>query len=122
MPSAPHSVGGPRWVITGMIQIKGQNEDGLFYDVSLTQRSRRTTLSLGFLGGYTEDYFTSDNQGFIQSHRAVGTISHQLFEKLTLGLSGYGDYLKYRDGRKDKVFGVTASTSYRPFRWLILAS
>jgi hypothetical protein len=100
---------------------KGSRAGGLFYDIGLTQRSRRTTYTLLFQGGYAEDYFTAENLGFTKSHRAIGTISHQLAEKMSVGLRGSLERPIYSSGEKDWIWGVSGNLSYQVVRWLNLS-
>jgi hypothetical protein len=102
----------------------GSREDGVFYNVLLRQLAQRTTYTLAFQGGYTEDYFTSENLGFTLYHRGIGTISHQLLQRLTVGITGsveYADYVSEPTGRKDWIWGVWGNASYEMFRWLTLS-
>ncbi len=98
----------------------GSNEAGPVYDVVITQRTPRTTYTLGFQGGYTEDYFTAQNLGFAKYHQVIGTVTHQLMERFSVILSGRYQRPKFNDGRLDNIWGVTTGASYRILRWLTL--
>jgi hypothetical protein len=100
---------------------KGSTMGGLYYDASLSQRARRTTYTVLFQGGYNEDYFTSENLGFSKYHRVIGTISHQLRERLSLGLSSSFERAKLSGGEIDHIWGVTGDASYRVLKWLTLS-
>lgn len=99
----------------------GSKERGAYYDVSLSQRTKRTTYTILFQGGYNEDYFTAENLGFSKYHRGIGTISHQLKERMTVGLSGSLEWAKYGLGEIDHIWGVRGDTSYRILKWLTLS-
>jgi len=106
---------------------KGSAVDGPFFDVLLTQRGQRTTYSLSLLGGYTEDFFTSENQGFTQYYRALGRITHQLLQRMTVGLFGSYEWAKYPgaviEDKKpiDQIWAVGGNASYQILRWLTVS-
>ena len=99
----------------------GSREAGPVYNVLVTQRSQRTTYTLGLQGGYTEDYYTAENLGFAKYHQVIGTITHQLMERLAVTFSARYQRPNYNDGRVDNIWGVTTGASYRLLRWLALA-
>lgn len=100
---------------------QGTKTGGLSYNLSLIKSAKRTTYTLSFQGGYTEDYFTTQNRGFSKYHRAYGTISHQLIEKLTVGLTGSLERPTFSNGQKDWIWGIRGDTSYQLLRWLSLS-
>ncbi len=103
---------------------RGPKAEGLFYDVSVTERAERTTYSIALQGGYTEDFFTAENLGFTKYYRGIGRISHQLLERMTVG--GFGSYERIKYSRDtaagprqiDRIFSVGGDAAYRLFRWL----
>lgn len=100
---------------------KGSRTGGFYYDMSLTQRAKKTTYTLSFQGGYTEDYFTAENLGFTKYYRGIGTISHQLLERMSAGLSGSverAEYLSDLADRKDLIWGIRTNLSYEILKWL----
>jgi hypothetical protein len=100
---------------------KGSRTGGIYYDMSLTQRAEKTTYTLSFQGGYTEDYFTAENLGFTKYYRGIGTISHRLLERMSAGLSGYVERAEYPSDladRKDLIWGIRANLSYEILKWL----
>ena len=99
---------------------KGSNEAGPVYDIVIKQRIQKTTYTLGFQGGYIEDYFTAQNLGFAKYNQVVGTITHQLMERFAVTLSGRYQRPKYDDGRLDNLWGVTTGASYRILKWLTI--
>jgi uncharacterized protein (PEP-CTERM system associated) len=100
---------------------EGSSQKGYFYDLSLTQRAEKTTYALSLQGGYTEDYFTAQNLGFTKYYRGIGTISHQLLERMTVGLSGSLERAELSSDRKDWTWGVNANASYSLLKWLTLS-
>jgi hypothetical protein len=100
------------------IPSKASTTGGIYYDASLSQRIKRTTYTVLFQGGYNEDYFTAENLGFSKYHRVIGTISHQLIERMTVGLSGSFERAKYGQGEIDRIWGITGNASYRVLKWL----
>jgi hypothetical protein len=100
---------------------RASKEDGPFYDILIRQLAQRTTYTLAFQGGYTEDYFSAENLGFTLYHRGIGTITHRPLERMTVGLSGsleHADYVSDPGDRKDWIWGVWANASYQLVRWL----
>jgi uncharacterized protein (PEP-CTERM system associated) len=95
--------------------------------VTASQRAQKTTYTLSFQGGYTEDYFTAENLGFTKYYRAIGRVSHQLLQRMNLGLFGSYEWIKYyRDvveveRQKDQIWSVGADAAYQLFRWLTLS-
>jgi len=100
---------------------KGSTTGGIYYDASLSQRAKRTTYTVLVQGGYNEDYFTAENLGFSKYHRIVGTINHQLKERMTLGLSGSLERAKLSSGQLDRIGGVRGDASYRVLKWLTIS-
>jgi hypothetical protein len=98
----------------------GSGEEGPYYDVVFTQRAQRTTYTLGFQGGYIEDYFSADSGGFAKYHQAIGTITHQLAQRASVTPSGRYQRPEYVDGRIDNLYGADGGVSYQLFRWLTL--
>ena len=100
---------------------RGSNEAGPLYDILITQRAQRTTYTLGFQGGYTEDYYTAENLGFAKYHQVIGTITHQLTQRAAVTFLGRYQRPKFNDGRVDNIWGVGTVGSYRILKWLTLA-
>ena len=100
---------------------RASEEDGPYYDILIQQLAQRTTYTLAFQGGYTEDYFSAENHGFTLYHRGIGTITHHPLQRVTLGLSGtleYADYVSEPRDRQDWLWEVRGDASYELFRWL----
>jgi hypothetical protein len=99
---------------------RGSNEAGPVYDIVITQRTQRTTYTLGAQGGYAEDYYTARNLGFAKYNQVIGTITHQLMERFAVTFSGRYQRPKYNNGQTDNIWGVSTGASYRILRWLTL--
>jgi len=99
---------------------RGSNETGPLYSIVFTQRSQRTTYTLGLQGGYTEDYFTAENLGFAKYNQVIGTMTHQIAQRAALNLWGRYQRPDYTDGRVDNIWGVGTGISYQALRWLTL--
>ena len=100
---------------------KGSSTGGLSYDAKLSQRTQKTTYTLLFQGGYNEDYFTAENLGFSKYHRVIGTVNHQLRERLSVGLSSSLERAKFSSGQLDRIWGVRGDASYRVLKWLTIS-
>jgi hypothetical protein len=106
---------------------RGSGEDGFSYDVALTQRAQKTTYTIALQGGYTEDYFTSENLGFTLYYRGIGAVTHQLLEKMTAGFFGSYEWAKYPERlvggnrQEDNIWAIGGDASYQPFRWLMMS-
>jgi uncharacterized protein (PEP-CTERM system associated) len=106
---------------------RGSTTDGVFYDVSASQRTQKTTYTLSFQGGYVEDFFTAENLGFTKYYRAIGRVNHRLLEKMTVGFFGSYEWIKYSGDvvetrrQKDNIWAVGPNAAYELFRWLTLS-
>jgi hypothetical protein len=94
---------------------------GPFFLVSLVQTGKKTSYALILDGGYSRDYFTSENLGFNKYYRGYGTINHQLTQRMSVRATGSMERPKYNDGRKDWVSEGRLTASYLLFRWLTVA-
>ena len=99
---------------------QGTGARGPFFNFSLAKTTEKTTYSLSFQGGYTEDYFTAQNLGFAKYYRAYGRISHRMAEKLTIGLTGSMERPTYSSGQKDWIWRTSGNVSYQLLTWLSL--
>ena len=101
----------------------GSGTGGISYVASVTNRGDvRTTYVLSLQGGYTEDYFTSQNLAFNKYHRLTGSITHFLEKRLSIGLLGSIERAEFtQEDRNDWIWGVTGTLSYMPLKWLTLA-
>ncbi len=94
---------------------------GPFFLVSLIQTAEKTSYALNVEGGYSRDYFTSENLGFEKYYRAYGTINHKLTPKMDVRVTGSVERPWDEEGRKDWIWEGRASASYMLFRWLTIA-
>jgi hypothetical protein len=96
--------------------------NGLTFKVDLANTDVRTTYVLSVQGGYTEDYFTSQNLGFQKYYRATGSIKHNLEKRFSIGCLGSIERVEFvGQERIDTIWGVGASASYQPLKWLTLS-
>jgi hypothetical protein len=65
---------------------RGDTIDDIYFDVNVSQRAERTTYTIALQGGFTEDFFTAENLGFNKYYRGIGRVSHQLLERMTVGI------------------------------------
>jgi hypothetical protein len=100
------------------IPVKGETSQGPTFNLGLTKKTERTTYTLSFVGGYTEDYITAQNLGFTQTYTLYGTIQHQLTQKMSVGLTGSVAREEYSSGQKDWVWGIWGNASYSILKWL----
>ncbi|MCX5845256.1 MAG: outer membrane beta-barrel protein [Deltaproteobacteria bacterium] len=99
----------------------GEKTDGPSYKASITNLDVRTTYILSLQGGYTEDYFTSENLGFNRYHRLTGSITHYLEKRTSVGFSGNVERAEFDQDRKDWIWGASGTLSHTPLKWLTLA-
>ncbi len=112
--------------VTGTAQVgwfwqvpaRGDNTDGPSFSLSLTKRAEKTTYTLSFVGGYTEDYGTAQNLGFTKTYGLYGTIQHKLTQKMSVGLTGSVARDEYSSNQKDWVWGIWGNASYSILKWL----
>jgi len=96
--------------------------NGLTFKVDLANTGARTMYVLSIQGGYTEDYFTSQNLGFQKYYRATGSIKHNLEKRFSVGCSGSIERVEFVGmERSDTIWGVGASASYQLMKWLTLS-
>lgn len=100
---------------------QGSTTGGLYYDVLITERAKRTLYTLAFQGGYVEEYFTAENIGFTRSHRLIGTITHRVLERMSIGLRASYERAKYGRGEIDRIWMAGINGSYQVLRWLTLS-
>jgi hypothetical protein len=96
----------------------GSKNDGLSFKGELANLDPRTTYRLSVQGGYTEDYFTSENLGFQRYYRLTGSLTHFLEKRLSVGCLGSVERSEYDPDRRDTTWGVTGTASYMPAKWL----
>jgi hypothetical protein len=95
---------------------------GLTFKADLANTDVKTTYRLSIQGGYTEDYFTAQNLGFQKYYRATGSINHNLEKRFSIGCLGSIERTEFIDrDRVDTTWGVGASASYQPLKWLTLS-
>jgi len=101
------------------------NSSGLTFKADLANRDVKTTYVLSVQGGYTEDYFTAQNLGFQKYYRATGSINHYLERRFSIGCLGSIERAEIKSDaepdRTDTTWGVGASASYQPLKWLTLS-
>jgi hypothetical protein len=96
--------------------------NGLTFKVDLANTDARTTYVLSIQGGYTEDYFTSQNLGFQKYYRATGSVKHNLEKRFSIGCSGSIERVEFvGTERIDTIWSVGPSASYQPLKWLTLS-
>lgn len=106
---------------------RGSTTKGFSYDASLSKRGEKTTYTLSFQGGYTEDFFTAENLGFTKYHRAIGRITHQLLQRMSVGLFSSFEWAKYPgsviEGKNpiDQIWAIGGNVSYQILRWLSIS-
>ncbi len=98
----------------------GSKQTGFGYMGELHNLDPRTTYQLSLQGGYTEDYFTSQNLGFNKYHRLTGSVKHMLEKNISVGGLGSIERAEYSSGQNDTIWGVTGTGSYMLFKWLAL--
>jgi hypothetical protein len=99
----------------------GSNTGGLSYKASITNLDTRTTYIFTLQGGYTEDFFTSENLGFNLYHRLTGSLTHFLGKRTSIGFTGSVERAELAQGREDWMWGVAGVLSHRPLKWLTIA-
>ncbi len=111
---------------------KGSAVGGPFYNLLITQRAGKTTYTFSSQGGYAEDYFDAQNRGLTKYYRVMGTISHQLLQKMNVGLFSSFEWMKFPNapanptvigtaGQIDRIWAVGGNVSYPLFKWLTLS-
>lgn len=103
----------------------GNTDDGVTFNVNITQRTPRTTYILSLQGGYIVDQFTSENLGFRKYYRATGSITHFLDRQLSIGCLGSVERSEEPEtrsvsdpGLEETIWRAGANVTYLPFQWL----
>jgi hypothetical protein len=104
---------------------QGSTTDGLYYDLALTQRAQKTTYTIASQGGYIEDYFTAENLGFTRYYRGIGTVTHQLLQRMTIGLTSSLEYEAIPSAlfvdQRNLIWRIFGNASYQPLKWLTVS-
>jgi len=105
----------------------GTRTDGASYKASITNSGdARTTYTFSLQGGYTEDYFTSENLGLARYHRLTGSLTHLPVKSVSIGFLGSVERAEYPGSlidaeRNDWIWGIGGNVSYSPLRWLTIS-
>jgi hypothetical protein len=99
----------------------GPGKNGPTYIASLTNLDKRTTYSLLMQGGYTEDYFTSQNLGFVRYYNFAASIMHSPEKHIHLGLSGNLGLVDQSNNQNETIYGITGTVGYDVLKWLTLS-
>jgi hypothetical protein len=103
------------------------DKNGITFKGNIIQKEGpRTTYVLTIQGGYTYDYFTSQNLGFREYYRATGSVTHFLDKRFSIGCLGSVEWSQsdprasdpYDPGLRETIWGAGANASYYPFKWL----
>jgi len=100
------------------VPVRGEKTQGPSFNLSLAKNTEKTTYTLSFVGGYTEDYITAQNLGFTQTYAAYGTINHKLTQRMSVGLTGSLAREEFSSDHKDWVWGIWGNASYLILKWL----
>jgi len=99
----------------------GSRKDGVSYKANIANRDVKTYYVFSLQGGYNEDFFTSENLGFTRYHRLTGSVTHSLDMRTSIGLYGNGERADFDSDRRDWIWGVGATASYNPLKWLMFS-
>lgn len=100
------------------IPVQGGKTQGPSFNLSLAKNTEKTTYTLSFAGGYTEDYITAQNLGFTKTYAVYGTINHKLTQRMSVGVTGSLAREEYSSDQKDWVWGIWGNASYLILKWL----
>ena len=100
----------------------GPTKDGFSYKGELRNIDPRTTFQISLQGGYTEDFFTSENLGFNRYHRLTGSLTHMLDRRISVGGFASLERAEFdQPEHRDTTWGIGGRASYMPLKWLTLA-
>jgi hypothetical protein len=92
------------------------------YNMSITQSFQRTNYTMGLDGGYRQSNFTAENQGFTWYNQIRANVTHRLWERMSLGLTGALIRDEYNiPYQVDLYWDLVGSFSYQPLRWLTIS-
>lgn len=101
-------------------------EEGAKFNIVLNTEKKRATISLGGSGGYTQDYFSSENLGSSKFKRVLGSVSYLLNKDLSAFLSANYQWNEFLEevnqaNRKDEVWRTSARFNFSFSDWLTLS-
>jgi hypothetical protein len=97
----------------------GPSLSGPVYNLSISQVIQRTVFTLSVEGGFRLNFFTSENSGLSRYDQATVNVTHQLWERLTVGLTGLLSWDTYQlPDRIDLAYGLVGNLTYQPLKWL----
>jgi hypothetical protein len=100
-------------------------QDGLYSNVSLTQRERQTTYTLAFNAGYNQDLNGSSsfgNLGFNKFYLGSVLVTHYLTQRFNIGFIGTAQRTDYAFvDRNDWTYTADATAGYQLLRWLMVS-
>jgi hypothetical protein len=100
----------------------GSPLNGPVYELSITQRVQRTSYNLAFRGGFREQYFTSTQQGGSEYNQAQLNVTYQLWERLSVGLTGTITRDEYQNpAYVDWSWGLAGNIAHKPLKWLTVS-
>jgi hypothetical protein len=100
----------------------GPTKSGFSYKGELRNIDPRTTFQISLQGGYTEDFFTSENLGFNRYHRLTGSLTHRLERRVSVGGFASLERAEFdQPEHRDTTWGIGGRASYMPLKWLTLA-
>jgi hypothetical protein len=100
-------------------------QDGLYSNVSLTQRDRQTTYTLAFNAGYNQDLNGSGSYGnlsFYKYYLGSVLVNHLLTQRFSIGFIGTAQRNDYAFvDRNDWTYTADATAGYQLLRWLTVS-
>jgi len=100
-------------------------QDGLYSNVSLTQRAGQTTYTLAFNAGYNQDLNGSGNYGnlgFYKYYIGSVLVNHFLTQRFSIGFIGTAQRTEYAFlDRNDWTYTADATAGYQLLRWLTVS-
>jgi hypothetical protein len=100
----------------------GPSFNGPVYNLSISQAVQRTVYTLGFEGGFRLNILTTDNLGFSRYDQVTANVTHQLQERLSVGLTGLLFRNEYQlPNRVDVSYSLVGNFSYQPLKWMTVS-
>ncbi len=103
---------------------RGSTSRAPSYSILFTQKQDKTTYTVSFQGGNTVDVVSAENKGFTQYNRVLGTINHQILQKMTVGLTSSYEWYEFPGvaiggvKEKDRIWTIGSNATYQILRWL----
>ncbi|MGA1841282.1 MAG: hypothetical protein ACMUIU_11715 [bacterium] len=102
-----------------------ESENGARFNIALNTQKKKFAVNIGSSGGFTQDYFSSENLGSSKFNQVLGSVNYLISKDLSAFLSAnyqWQDFLGENQGnRKDNVWRTSGGFYFSFSDWLTLS-